>query len=102
MLIPTAGGVARPLSVPGPSTPTAEHVQWSADGKTVYIKAHDAEGRTSFWGVSPTGGAARLLVHFSNPDRQSNRHDFAMDGQRFYFTIEERQADVFVAELISK
>jgi hypothetical protein len=40
-----------------------------------------------------------LLVRFSDLDRQSNRRDFATDGKRFYFPIEDRQSDVFVAEM---
>jgi hypothetical protein len=75
---------------------------WSPDGQTVYYKAHDAEGRTSFWAVSATGGAPRLLVRFPNPDRQSSRKDFTVDRRRLYFAIEDRQSDVFVAEMISR
>ena len=37
-----------------------------------------------------------------SPDRQSRRQDFATDGRRFYFAIEDRQSDVFVAEMVRK
>jgi eukaryotic-like serine/threonine-protein kinase len=102
MVIPAAGGVPRRLFEPGPTLPEAEKALWSPDGRTVYYKAHDAEGRTSFWAVSATGGAPRLLVRFPNPDRQSSRGDFAVDGRRLYFAIEDRQSDVFVAEMVSR
>jgi len=102
MVVPAAGGVPRRLFEPGPAAPEAGEVLWSPDGRTVYYKAHDTEGRTSFWAVSATGGAPRLLVRFRNPDRQSSRKDFAVDGHRLYFAIEDRQSDVFVAEMISR
>jgi hypothetical protein len=50
--------------------------------------------------VSPDGGRPRLLVHFPDPNRQSNRKDFATDGKRFYFAREDRQSDIVVAELL--
>jgi Tol biopolymer transport system component len=102
MVIPAAGGAPRRLFEPGPAAPEATQALWSPDGQTVYYKAHDAEGRTSFWAVSATGGAPRLLVRFPNPDRQSSRKDFTADGRRLYFAIEDRQSDVFVAEMISR
>jgi len=102
LLVPLAGGIPRQLHQPGPSVPEAEGVRWSRDGRTIYYKAHDAEGQTSFWSVSAAGGTPRLRVRFSDPDRQSSREDFAVDARRFYFTIEDRQSDVFVAELTSR
>ena len=41
-------------------------------------------------------------MRFPNADRQSNRGDFAVDATRLYFAIEDRQSDVFVAEMIVK
>ena len=78
-----------------------DEVEWAADG-VLYSKAHDAQARASFWALDPQGGRPRLLVRFPDLDFQSNRKDFATDGRRFYFAIEDRQSDVFVAELIDK
>ncbi|HJS47867.1 MAG TPA: protein kinase [Gemmatimonadales bacterium] len=102
MVAPAAGGPPRRLFEPGPAAPMALHAEWSPDGQTIYFKAHDADGRASFWAVSAGGGTPRLLVRFTDPDRQSSRRDFAVDGQRFYFAIEDRQSDVFVAEMVPR
>jgi TolB protein len=102
MVVAARGGAPRQLFEPGEAAPKAEHVRWSPDGRTVYYKAHDTEGHASLWSVSAAGGAPRLLVRFPNPDRQSSRRDFAVDSRRLYFTIEDRQSDVFVAEMISR
>ena len=40
---------------------------WSPDASRIYFKSHDMEGRASFWAVSPSGGAPRLLVIFDDP-----------------------------------
>jgi eukaryotic-like serine/threonine-protein kinase len=102
MLMPAEGGVPHQVFQPSPGVPEAISVMWSHDGRTLYYKAHDEQGYASFWSISAAGGAPRLLVRFTNPERQSSRRDFATDGKRFYFAIEDRQSDVFVAEIVSK
>jgi Tol biopolymer transport system component len=102
MVVPAEGGSARRVFDPTVTEPPAEFCRWSPDGRTLYYKDHDAQGRASFWAVSAAGGRPRLLVRFSDLNRQSSRWDFATDGRRLYFAIEDRQSDVFVAELISK
>jgi hypothetical protein len=74
----------------------------SRDGRTLYCKAHDREGHTSFWAVSAAGGQPRLLGRFDDPNWQSNRTWLATDGRRFYFAIEDRVSDVFVAEMTAR
>ena len=72
---------------------------YSQSGRTLYFKSHDARGRAAFWSVPVTGGRPRLLVRFDDPARASNRFEFASDGKRFYFTIEDRQSDIWLAEV---
>jgi hypothetical protein len=38
-------------------------------------------------------------VRFDHPTRQSTRPEFAADGRRLYFTLSERESDVWVMEL---
>jgi Tol biopolymer transport system component/DNA-binding SARP family transcriptional activator len=76
--------------------------QWAPDGRTVYYKALEAEGRTSIWSISPEGGLPRLLVRFDDPVRLSSRAEFATDGKRFYFTVPERESDIWRMELVPK
>jgi Tol biopolymer transport system component len=102
MVVPASGGSARRVFDPTPTAPPAEAGEWSPDGRTLYYKAHDSQGRASFWAVSAAGGLPRVLVRFTDLNRPSSRRDFATDGKRFFFAIEDRQSDVFVAEVISK
>jgi serine/threonine-protein kinase len=101
-VVPVAGGVVRRVFQPSAVGPAPEHLVWSPDGLTIYFKAHDETGLTSFWALPSGGGEPRLMVRFPDPERQSSRPYFAADGERFYFTIEDRQSDVFVAELMDR
>jgi serine/threonine-protein kinase len=100
-IVPAEGGTPRILFTPGPGAPAGDDVEWAVDG-VLYYKAHDAAGRASFWAVNSAGGRPRLLVRFENPAFQSYRRDFGTDGKRFYFPVDDRQSDVYVAELIGK
>jgi Tol biopolymer transport system component len=102
MVVSADGGSARRVYDPSPTAPPAELVEWSRDGRTLYYKAHDAQGRASFWAVNAAGGRPRLLVRFNDLNRPSSRRDFAVDATRLFFAIEDRQSDVFVAEMISR
>jgi len=100
MLVSSTGSDRHQLFEPSSDAPPAAQVVWPPRGDAIYFKAHDARGRASLWTVSSKGGRPQLLVRFPDPDRQSGRKDFATDGIRFYFTIEDRQSDVFVVELL--
>jgi eukaryotic-like serine/threonine-protein kinase len=88
----------RSVYVPaGASDPEAESVGLSEDGQHVYFKSHDANGSAAIWTVPLAGGKPRPLVQFN--DRPSIRPDFTTGAGRIFFTLEDRQADIWVAEL---
>jgi Tol biopolymer transport system component len=98
-VVPADSGTQRDLYRPGPGDPLAELAIYSPTGRTLFFKSHDARGRASFWSIPVTGGRPRLLARFDDPARASNRFEFASDGKRFYFTVEDRQSDIWVAEV---
>ena len=73
--------------------------QWAPDGRTIYYKALDAEGHASIWSIPAEGGKSKLLVRFDDPTRPSSRAEFATDGKRLYFTVSERESDIWQMEL---
>jgi len=79
--------------------PLPQYGIWSADGRTIYFKAADAERRASIWAVPADGGRPRVLVRFDDPQRPSLRREFATDGARFFFTIAQDESDIWVAEV---
>ena len=99
IVMPAAGGQMRRL-FDSSTDPAAEKVLWSPDGGTLYFKSHDSLSRASFWAVSAAGGQPRMLVRLDDPNWQSHRPFFATDGKRFYFPVEDRESDVYVAEVV--
>jgi hypothetical protein len=87
-------GTADPTEVPTPLL-----AQWAPDGGTIYYKALDGDGRASFWSIPAEGGTPRLLARFDDPARPSSRAEFATDGARLYFTISERESDIWQMEV---
>src|SRR5204862_5146923 len=61
---------------PGSGDPSAESVTVAEDGRTMYFKSHDADGRASFWAVPVAGGRPRLLARLNDVSRPSTRADF--------------------------
>jgi Tol biopolymer transport system component len=81
----------------GPDMPQGGTV--SADRRSLIYKTADPSGRPSIWIVPVSGGTPRLLVRFTNPDRPSYRAGIAASQTHLYFTIDDRQSDIAVAEL---
>ncbi len=84
---------------PGTNDPHAEWPAEGADDRTLWFKSHDAEGRATLWALPRDGSAPRPLVIFDDPMRPSYRVEWATDGNRIFFAINDRQSDVWVVEL---
>jgi hypothetical protein len=69
---------------------------WSADSRTVYW-AQSVNGRFVINAVPAAGGPRRTLVYADAPERQGHRLGFTVANGRFYFTLSDRTADVWVA-----
>jgi hypothetical protein len=77
-------------------------IEHSRDGRRLYVKKHDPQGCASIWSHPLDGGQPKLLMRFPDLNRGSFRHVFTTDEKRIYFTIDDRQSDVFVAELTKR
>jgi serine/threonine protein kinase len=98
------GWTARTLGTPAymaPEQATADpHVDHRADIYAVGVVAYELlTGRASFWYQPLTGGRPKLLVRFDDYTRQSFRSNFAVGAGRFFFTINDRQSDVWLADV---
>jgi serine/threonine-protein kinase len=79
--------------------PRAVYLSWSDDARTLYYLAVDAAGNATIWSVPDTGGQPTLMMRFDDPTRNWHRFGFAAHGGRFYFTVGDRQSDVWAAEV---
>ena len=80
------------------AAPRAAYVAWSGDSRTVYYLAPDP-GETEIWAVPTKGGPSVLMVRFDDPNRPWHRYGFSARGGKFYFTIGDRQSDIWAAEV---
>jgi hypothetical protein len=82
-----------------PGMPEIERPRWGRDGRDIFFKSHDARGRASIWSVPAQGGTPRLRVHFDDLTRPSYRPQWALGRDRLFFSVEDRQSDVWVMDV---
>jgi Tol biopolymer transport system component len=100
-LIPSDSGAIRRLYAPGgnPGDPQVRTLKFSHDGSLLFLKGADAAAHNGVWSLRVSGGGPRLAIRFDDASRSSDRADFSVDATRFYFTVDDRQSDVWVADL---
>jgi Tol biopolymer transport system component len=104
-IVAAGGGEGRVvLEVRGPTTDVSpvgcSACAWSADGRVVYFVGRDPRDRSvGIWSVPAAGGVPRLTVRFDDPSRPWNQFGFRVHGSRFYFTVGDRQSDVWMTEV---
>jgi Tol biopolymer transport system component len=103
-IVPVTGGEARVLL--SGRDPASEYVSplgfyaWSADGRTIYyLGRRPSDGSVAIWQMPASGGAARLAVRFDDPSRPWHPFGFRRRGNRFYFTVGDRESDIWVADI---
>jgi TolB protein len=92
-VVPPEGGASRRL------TDFGTFPLWSKDSQTIYFKESRPSEPVGIWSIPISGGEPRLLVRFDDLTRQPRRPEWSTDGENFYFTLTEFEADVWVMEL---
>ena len=72
---------------------------WSSDGRALYFKTHDTRGNAQFWSVPVTGGPPTLMLALDDPSQGSFRPEWALRAGRMYYTVDDRESDVWVMQL---
>ena len=99
-VVPVDSGAPRVLVDPArPGQLAAEQAWWSEDGRMVYFKTHDPRGNASIWVMPVAGGSPRLVVRFDDPARPSYRNAWVLGRTRIYFTVDDRQGDIWVIDV---
>ena len=104
LVMPAAGGTSRTL-VRGSGAaerPFPATIEWSRDGRRLVYRAVDSVGVSSFREVQRDGSGDRLLLRLDDPERVSNRVEFATDGRRLFFTLERAESDLWTMALSAK
>jgi len=74
------------------------YLAWAADSQTIYFKAPQSVYRGSLWSIPFAGGSPKHLVEFDD-SRSSPRYEFDSDGKELFFTMTERESDIWLLEL---
>ncbi|MFI5210983.1 MAG: hypothetical protein ACHQ2E_11105, partial [Gemmatimonadales bacterium] len=98
VIAPVAGGPAHRLPSPY-STAWWAFPQWSADGKTVFHITEDSGRVAAVIAVPVDGQAPRVVVRFDNPTRPWHRFGFRVAAGKMFFTLGDRQSDIWVAQV---
>ena len=90
--IPFSERLTSALAAPG-------YFTWSRDSRHLYFSMREKDGSSSVWQVGINGDPERRVLHLTDPTRQFFRTSLNADASRFYFTIGDRQSDVWTMEL---
>jgi Tol biopolymer transport system component len=71
-------------------------VAWGNDNQTIYFNAGIYQA--SLWSVPVSGGSPSQLVQFDDSHNFA-RLEFDTDGKDFFFTMTERESDIWVLQL---
>ena len=99
VLVDADSGAGRTVYTSAASEPVPETAMFSKDGRSIYFKSHDAEGHAMFSVVPATGGTPRVIMRFPDLSHPSSRQGFGMSATRLYFPVEDRQSNIWIAEL---
>ena len=96
-LVPSGGGAVRPVLRQRP-TPITGIARLPGDGRILYFFTADSTG-TYIGAGDLARGTIRKVLLFDDPGRQPSVQVFDTDGSRFFFTIGDHEADIWVAEV---
>ena len=99
VLVSPDSGASRTVYTAPPGEPFPETAMFSKDGRSIYFKSHDEAGHAMLNVVPASGGVARVIVRFPDLSRPSSRQGFSMSATRFYFPVEDRQSNIWLADL---
>jgi Tol biopolymer transport system component/tRNA A-37 threonylcarbamoyl transferase component Bud32 len=92
------GEVQRLYELPS-GFPSTQNLFWSADGRSIYYRVREADGRLSLLQLPVNGGARVPLVQQRDASRAGPRFDWTTDGRRFFFTIQHYEGDIWTVEV---
>ena len=102
--MPADSGARRRVYTRRPETgdPIASNLVWNLDPSAIWFIGSDVRGNGGIWSVSASGGIPRLRVRFDDASGRFHGPSVTSDGSKFYFTLDERFANVRWAELVGQ
>ncbi len=76
--------------------------RWGGDSRLVYYSGTKTDGSYLIYAVPATGGPVREVAHSEGPTFQNFRFVFNVRANMLYFTLADRQSDIWMAEVARK
>jgi Tol biopolymer transport system component len=83
----------------GPNGLMGDPADWSPDGRSLYVRGHTEDGRTTLWSVRVSGGEPRLLLTFDGINLGTSRGGWGVRANQFVFTNVDQRSDIWVLEV---
>jgi TolB protein len=98
LLMSVDGGPSRRIDDTASGNPGPLWARWARDGQSVVYEA--LQGKTFSVRVARLDGSpTREVLHVDDPTSQSHRFGITVRGDSLFFTLVDRQADIWVAEV---
>jgi Tol biopolymer transport system component len=98
-IVPVEGGEPTRLYDLPSGFQYSRQVAWSADGRNVYYRLRETDGRLTLIMLPVHGGAPTTLVRQRDASRAGPRSDWTTDGRRFFFTAHHYEGDISTVEV---
>jgi eukaryotic-like serine/threonine-protein kinase len=98
MLMSIDGGPPRRIDDSASGNPGPVWPRWASDGQTVIYETFQGN-RFSVRVARPDGGPTREVLHINDPTNQTHRFGIVVRGDSLFFTLVDRQADIWLAEV---
>jgi Tol biopolymer transport system component len=69
-------------------------VLWSSDGRSLYFRQPEPDGRATLLAIPVSGGPPAALVRQRDASRSSVRSTWFTDGRLYFFTIDRYEGDI--------
>jgi Tol biopolymer transport system component len=97
-IIPYPAGDPVTLFRPPPATQPSRIAMWSPDGRSLYHRLREPDGRLTLLGLPVDGKPPVTLARQRDATKSGARSDWVTDGRRFFFTIHRYEGDVWTVE----
>jgi eukaryotic-like serine/threonine-protein kinase len=98
-VVPFPVGEPVVLFRPPPAIQLSRVVTWARDGRSIYYRMREPDGRLTLLALPVDGKPPVTLVRQRDASKAGARSDWATDGRRFFFTIQRYEGDVWTVEI---
>jgi TolB protein len=99
VVIPYPNGQPRPLLRLTPGLQSTRIVAWSPDGRSIYYRRREPDGRLTLLLLPIDGRPPVPVVRERDASKSTARSDWTTDGRRFFFAAQSYEGDVWTVQV---